>query len=476
MSQFREETDSMGKVRVPADSHYGAQTQRAAENFAVSGTRFPRRFIRALARVKVAAAHVNKELGLVSAQHADAVIKAGAEVAEGDWDAEFVLDVFQTGSGTSTNMNMNEVIASRANELLGGKKGDRSPVRPNDEVNRSQSSNDAIPTAIHLAVLDGIDRHLLPALDKLAAGLAAKAAEFRGVLKAGRTHLMDAVPVTLGQEFSGYAAQVGKGAARVRAARAALLEIPLGGTAVGTGLNAPREFGAKACAILKMLTGLPFREAENRFEAMGSRDALVEVSGALRGAAVGLFKVANDLRLLASGPGAGLGEINLPALQPGSSIMPGKVNPVCPEMMMQVAAQVVGNDAAVAVGGLAGTLELNTMMPLLARNILESVEILGNACVLLNDRCVAGGPEIPGLPDNTKGITPNIERCRRHAESSAMVVTALAPRLGYDAAAKVAKEALRTGNTIREVVLEMNLVPAKELDSLLDLKEMTGEK
>lgn len=460
---------------VPSGAHWGAQTQRALENFAVSGQRFPRRLIRALAQVKVAAGHVNKELNLVKPEHADAIIKAGAEVAGGQWDGEFPLDVFQTGSGTSTNMNMNEVIASRANEILGGHRGDRSPVRPNDEVNCSQSSNDAIPTAIHLAALDGIDRHLVPALEALEAGLEAKAKEFADALKAGRTHLMDAVPMTLGQEFSGWAEQVRKGVLRIKAAREGLHELPIGATALGTGLNAPREFGARMCSIISMLTGLAVREARNRFEAMAARDALVEASGALKTVAVSLFKIAADIRLLASGPRTGLGEINLPELQPGSSIMPGKVNPVLPEVVMQVAAQVVGNDAAVTAGAMAGTLDLNTMMPLMARNLLESLEILGNAAKLFNDRCVSGGPELPGKPDNTKGITANREKCRQYAELSLMVVTALAPKLGYKEAASIAQEAARTGKTIRQVVLARKLIPEKELDALLNLEGMAGK-
>lgn len=471
----RKEHDTLGEVRVPAEAHWGAQTQRAHGNFTVSGVRFPRRFIRALAQVKVAAAHVNKELGHIKPEIGDAIIKAGAETAGGQWDGEFPLDIFQTGSGTSTNMNANEVIASRANEILGGARGDREPVRPNDDVNRAQSSNDVIPTAIHLAALEGIDGLLLPSLQGLAQGLDRKAVEFADVLKSGRTHLMDAVPMMMGQEFSGWAEQVRKGIVRVKNARESLLELPIGGTALGTGLNAPGDFGKRMCTILGTVTGLPVREPANRFESMSARDAVVEMSGALKVLAVSLFKVASDIRLLASGPRTGLGEINLPELQPGSSIMPGKVNPVMPEMMTQVCAQVIGNDSAITVAGMAGTLNLNTMMPVMARNLLESVEILGNACRLFNEKCVSGGPEIPGNPDNTRGITANRERCRRYAEMSIMAVTALAPSIGYKEAAGVAQEALRSNRTVREVVLERKLVPEKELEKLLDLEGMTGK-
>ena len=471
----RKEHDTLGEVRVPAEAHWGAQTQRAAENFTVSGIRFPRRFIRALAQVKVAAAHVNKELGLIKPEIADAIIKAGAEVAGGQWDGEFPLDIFQTGSGTSSNMNANEVLASRANEILGGVRGDREPVRPNDDVNRSQSSNDVIPTVIHLSALDGIDGLHLPSLQALTDGLDRKAVEFRDVLKSGRTHLMDAVPMMLGQEVSGWAEQVRKSIGRIKNARESLLEIPIGGTALGTGLNAPEDFGKQMCAIITTMTGIPVREPMNRFEAMAARDAVVEVSSSLKVLAVSLFKIASDIRLLASGPRTGLGEITLPELQPGSSIMPGKVNPVMPEMMTQVCAQVVGNDAAITIAGMSGTLNLNTMMPVMARNLLESIEILGNACRLFNDKCISGGPELPGNPDNTRGLTANRERCRRYAEMSIMSVTALAPRIGYKEAAEVAQEALRSNRTVREVTLERKLVPEKELEKLLDLRGMTGQ-
>ncbi len=460
MAEFRSETDTMGEVKVPSDAHYGAQTQRAVENFPISGLRFPRRFIRALALVKGAAAQVNQELGLLKPEVTGVIIKAAEEVAEGKWDSEFVLDIFQTGSGTSTNMNANEVIASRANELLGGKKGDRKPIRPNDEVNKCQSSNDVIPTAIHLAALDALNHDLLPALEMLAQGLEKKAEEFKSILKTGRTHLQDAVPVMLGQEFSGYASQMRHGIARIASTRGHLLELPIGGTALGTGLNAPADFGNRMCATLAISTRAQVRLAENLFEAMGSRDALVEASGALKTVAVSLIKIASDIRLLSCGPRTGIAEIAIPELQPGSSIMPGKVNPVMPEMMIQVGAQVIGNDAAVTLGGAFGQLDLNVMMPLMVHNLLESIAILSAACRTFNERCV-------------KGIVANRERCRSLVENSLMPVTALVPKLGYKEAAALAQEAHRTGKTVREIVLAKNLIPEKELDALLDLTAMT---
>ncbi len=473
MPEFRVETDTMGQVRVPAEAHYGAQTQRAVENFPISGIRFPRRLIRALGLIKGAAAQVNKDLGLLKAEYADAILRAAQEVADGKWDGEFVLDIFQTGSGTSTNMNANEVLSSRANELLGGKKGDRKPVRPNDEVNKCQSSNDVIPSAIHLAVLEALRHDLLPALDTLATGLEQKAAEFQDVLKTGRTHLQDAVPMMLGQEFSGYAWQARRGIARVHKAMTHLEEVPIGGTALGTGLNAHPEFGGRVCALLTKITGIPLREAENKFEAMGARDALVEASGALKVAAVSLIKIASDIRLLSCGPRTGIAEIAIPELQPGSSIMPGKVNPVMPEMLIQVGAQVIGNDAAVTLGGAFGQLDLNVMMPLMAHNLLQSVALLSSGAKVFHERCVSGGPVMPGNPDNVKGIVANRERCRKLVENSLMPVTALVPKLGYKEAAAIAQEAHRTGKTVREVVLAKKLIAEAELDALLDLTAMT---
>ncbi len=472
-SDCRVETDTMGEVCVPPHFHYGAGTQRAVENFPISGLRFPRRFIRALGLIKGAAAQVNKELGLLKPQHADAIIAAAREVAEGKWDQEFVVDVFQTGSGTSTNINANEILSSRANELLVGKKGDRKPVRTAEDVNKCQSSNDVIPTAIHLAAIEAIREDLLPALAELAAGLEKKAEEFKDVLKTGRTHLQDATPIMLGQEFSGYAAQLRHAKARLRAVENHLLEVPIGGTAVGTGLNAHCEFGRRVCELLSSSTGVPLREAENKFEATGSRDAVVEASGALRTVAVSLIKIASDIRLLSCGPRTGIAEIKLPELQPGSSIMPGKVNPVMPEMMIQVGAQVIGNDAAITFGGAFGQLDLNVVMPLMAHNLLQSIALLSSAARTFNRRCVSGGPKLKDNPDNERGIVADAERCRKLVENSLMPVTALVPRIPFEKAAAVAKEAQRTGRTVREVVLAWKLIPVDELDKLLDLSAMT---
>ncbi|MFN0056027.1 MAG: class II fumarate hydratase [Planctomycetales bacterium] len=473
MTGFRIEIDALGEVCVPTGAHYGAQIQRAVENFPISGFRFPCRFIRALALVKAAAAKVNQALGLLKAEFGDAIVTAANEIAAGQWDGEFVLDIFQTGSGTSTNMNANEVIASRANELLGGRKGDRAPIRPNDEVNKCQSSNDVIPTAIHLAALDGIDHDLLPSLAALALGLEVKAEEFEDVLKTGRSHLQDAVPIMLGQEFGGWASQLRHGIARVNVARAHLLELPIGGTALGTGLNAHPEFGSRMCDKLAKTTTRGLRVADNLFEAIGSRDALVETSGTLKTVAVSLLKIASDIRLLACGPRTGIAEITIPQLQSGSSIMPGKVNPVMPEMMIQVCAQVIGNDAAVTLGGVLGQLDLNVMMPLMAHNLLQSIAILAAACRSFDERCVSHGPVIFTKPENVRGIVANRDRCRALVESSLMAVTALVPRLGYHEASVIAEESHRTARTVREIVLEKKLVSAAELDLLLDLTGMT---
>lgn len=473
MTGFRIEIDAIGEVSIPADAHYGAQTQRAVENFPISGMRFPDRFIRVLALVKAAAAEVNQELGLLPPEFGEAIVAAANEVAVGEWDSEFVVDVFQTGSGTSTNMNANEVIASRANELLGGGKGHHGPIRPNDEVNMCQSSNDVIPTAIHLAALDGIDHDLLPALEALAVGLETKAEEFKDILKTGRTHLQDAVPIMLGQEFGGWASQVRHSVARIQVARRHLLEIPIGGTAVGTGLNAHPEFAARMCSALAKTTTPGVRMADNLFEAIGSRDALVESSGTLKAVAVSLLKIASDIRLLSCGPRTGIAEITIPELQAGSSIMPGKVNPVMPEMMIQVCAQVIGNDAAVTLGGVLGQLDLNVMMPLMAHNLLQSIAILAAACRSFNERCVSYGPVILAKPLNSRGIVANRDRCRALVESSLMPLTALVPKLGYHEASKIAEESLRTGRTVREIVLEKKLLSATELEGLLDLTGMT---
>ncbi len=455
---FRTEHDSMGEVLVPKDALWGAQTQRAVENFPVSGERLPRELIAALASIKGAAAAVNASLGVIEPDMAQAIHDAAAEVAEGRYDGQFPIDVFQTGSGTSSNMNANEVIAALAARRLGR------PVHPNDDVNASQSSNDVFPSAIHIAAAVSIRRSLLPALDHLATALEAKAAEFADVVKSGRTHLMDATPVTLGQEFGGYAAAVRHGAERMARALPDVGELPLGGTAVGTGLNAPRGFAAAVIARLAEDMDLPLTEARDHFEAAGARDALVAASGAARTIAVSEYKVANDLRLMNSGPQAGLAEIHIPDLQPGSSIMPGKVNPVICEAVCQVCAQVIGNDAAVAFGGSAGNFELNVMMPVIGWNLLDEIRLLSSVSRLLADRCVAG-------------ITADPDRLRRMAESSPAIVTALNPFIGYEAAAAVAHDALRSGKTIREVVIEHGHVARgdlteDQLDAALDVLAM----
>ncbi|MDI3419478.1 class II fumarate hydratase [Streptomyces luteolus] len=456
---YRVEHDSMGEVRVPAHAKWRAQTQRAVENFPVSGQRLERAHIEALARIKGAAAKVNAELGVLDADRARAVQEAAAEVAEGRWDEHFPVDVFQTGSGTSSNMNTNEVLATLATERLG------QDVHPNDHVNASQSSNDVFPSSIHIAATAAVTRDLIPALDHLAESLERKSAEFAEVVKSGRTHLMDATPVTLGQEFGGYAAQVRYGVERLRSTLPRLAELPLGGTAVGTGINTPPGFSAAVIAEVARATGLPLTEARDHFEAQGARDSLVEASGQLRVIAVGLTKIANDLRWMASGPRTGLAEINLPDLQPGSSIMPGKVNPVIPEAVLMVAAQVVGNDATVATAGAAGNFELNVMLPVLAKNVLESIRLLANASRLLADRTV-------------DGITANAERAREYAESSPSVVTPLNKYIGYEEAAKVAKRSLAERRTIREVVLDAGYVDRgdltlEQLDEALDVLRMT---
>ncbi|MER5782286.1 class II fumarate hydratase [Streptomyces mobaraensis] len=457
--QYRIEHDSMGEVRVPAHAKWRAQTQRAVENFPVSGQRLERAHIEALARIKAAAAKVNAELGVVDKEVAEAIAAAAAEVAEGRWDEHFPVDVFQTGSGTSSNMNTNEVVATLASERLGR------DVHPNDHVNASQSSNDVFPSSIHIAATAAVTRELIPALEHLAAALERKAEEFAEVVKSGRTHLMDATPVTLGQEFGGYAAQVRYGVERLRASLPRLAELPLGGTAVGTGINTPAGFSAAVIAEVARATGLPLTEARDHFEAQGARDGLVETSGQLRTIAVGLTKIANDLRWMSSGPRTGLAEISLPDLQPGSSIMPGKVNPVIPEAVLMVAAQVIGNDATVATAGAAGNFELNVMLPVMAKNLLESVRLLGNAARLLADRTV-------------DGITANVERAREYAESSPSVVTPLNRYIGYEEAAKVAKKSLAERKTIRQVVLdegyvERGLLTMEQLDEALDVLRMT---
>jgi fumarate hydratase class II len=451
----------MGEVLVPAEAYYGAQTQRAVENFPVSGLRLPRRFLAALGAIKAAAARTNLALGELEPRIAEAIARAADEVCEGLWDAEFVVDVFQTGSGTSTNMNANEVIAARANEILAGRRAS-GPVHPNDHVNRGQSSNDVIPSALHVAARQAIVEDLLPALERLRASLARKAEDLDPIVKIGRTHLQDATPLRLGQEFGGWASQIAHGLARARAAAGELAELALGGTAVGTGLNAPRGFAEGVIERIGAYTGQRYRRAENAFEAQGARDAAVSASGALRAIAVSLLKITTDLRLLASGPRCGLGELRLPAVQPGSSIMPGKVNPVICEAVAMVSAQVIGNDAAIAVGGLSGHLELNAFVPLIAHDLLQSIELLANAGRLLAERCV-------------DGIEADAQRATAWVERSLAMATALAPRIGYDAAAAIAKEAYESGRTIREVCRERSGIPPDELERLLDPSSQTGE-
>jgi len=451
---FRVEHDTMGEVRVPAAARWGAQTQRAVDNFPVSGMVVEPSLIHALGAIKAAAAEVNVSLGVVEADIGSAIAAVATEVAEGRWDGEFPVDVFQTGSGTSTNMNANEVIASLASEHLGR------PVHPNDEVNASQSSNDVFPSAIHIAAAVSARHELIPALDHLAAALGAKATEYADVVKAGRTHLMDATPVTLGQEFAGYAAQVSQANERLADAVVRAGELPLGGTATGTGLNAPVGFAPTVIALLAERLDVELIEARNHFAAQGARDALVSLSGELRALAAGLLKIANDLRWMASGPKTGLAEIRLPDLQPGSSIMPGKVNPVLPEAVSQVVAQVYGNDTAVAFAGSQGNFELNVFLPVIARNLLESIRLLTSVTRLLADRCVAG-------------IEADVDRLRRYAEATPQAATVLNPILGYERVAALVKESATTGKSIRELVVEHGLIPEAEVDSVLDLLKLT---
>ncbi|MDQ3081756.1 MAG: class II fumarate hydratase [Gemmatimonadota bacterium] len=456
----RTEKDSMGEMSVPESALYGASTQRAVLNFPVSGYRFSRPFIRALGLIKWGAAQANHDLGLLDAHRTALIVQAAEEVAEGKLDEHFPLDIFQTGSGTSTNTNANEVISNRCCQLANQPIGARDPVHPNDHVNMGQSSNDVIPSAIHVSAAEQLKNSLLPELEKLQTELEAKATEFHDVIKIGRTHLMDATPVRLGQEFSGYAQQIAYARERTDRAIHVLSELALGGTAVGTGLNRHHDFPAKVMRHLKQRTGIDFREATNHFEAQGSKDAVVEVSGHLKTIAVSLFKIANDIRWLSSGPRCGIGEIQLPATQPGSSIMPGKVNPVMSEAMMMVGSEVIGNDACITWAGANGNFELNVMMPVMAHNILESIRLLGNACEIFTEKCV-------------RGIVANEERCRELVELSMAMVTSLAPKIGYDRAAEIAKESAKTGRTVRELCREKNVLPAAELEAALDPVAMT---
>jgi fumarate hydratase class II len=453
--EYRIEKDSMGEVKVPVDALYGASTQRAVDNFPISNLRFGRRFIWALGLQKGSSATVAADTGHLDQAKGAAIRQAADEVMDGSHDSQFVLDIFQTGSATSTNTNANEVIAARANQILGDE-----VVHPNDDVNFGQSSNDVIPTAIHVAAVAAMREDLLPALDKLAGALESKATQFADVVKSGRTHLMDATPVTLGQEFGGYAAQVRKGIDRVEKVLPELEELALGGTAVGTGINAPAGYATAVIAVMAERTGFPYREAPDHFEAQGAKDAAVMASGALKTVATSFFKIANDIRFLGSGPTSGIAELRIPSLQPGSSIMPGKVNPVMSEMMMMVAAQVVGNDATITWSGANGNFELNVMMPVIAHDLLESIELLAHAADTFAERCVVG-------------LEANEPRAKELLERNAIVVTALNPHIGYDNGARIAKESVATGRSVRELVLEAGLMSAAELDEALDLKGMT---
>jgi fumarate hydratase class II len=459
LTDYRIEQDSLGEVRVPADALYGAQTQRAVENFDISGMRFPRVFIRALGLIKGAGAEVNVELGLLEAEKAAAIQQAAEEVAEGHWDDHFPIDIFQTGSGTSTNMNANEVIANRAMQILGGDLGGKL-VHPNDDVNMGQSSNDVIPTAMHVSVLIEVDEVLLPGLRHLEAALQARATELDEVVKTGRTHLMDALPVRMGQEIGGWAYQVAQGIVRIESCQPRLAQLALGGTAVGTGVNAHSDFGRRVADVLAKRTGLPFVETENHFAAQSALDAATELSGQLKTTASALMKVANDLRWMNSGPMAGLGEIVMPVLQPGSSIMPGKINPVICEAVMMVCAQVIGNDVVVTIGNERGNFQLNVMMPVMAHNLLQSLTLLGNAARTLADKAVTG-------------MTANRAHVAKFVEQNPILVTALNPIIGYDAAAEIAKKAYAEGRRIKEVAAAQTDFSPEELDRLLDPRRMT---
>ncbi|UCH93200.1 MAG: class II fumarate hydratase [Candidatus Aminicenantes bacterium] len=460
---YRIEKDSMGEMYVPEDALWGVQTQRAVENFPISGYRFPRGFIRAIGMVKYAAAKANMKLQRLEKKVGEAILQAAQEVMEGKWDDQFVVDIFQTGSGTSTNMNANEVIASRANLLLGSTIGSKTPVHPNDHVNMGQSSNDVIPTSLHISAVEAIKNQLLPVLTRLRQELDKKAKDFDSIVKIGRTHLQDATPVRLGQEFSGYGSMVAHGIRRIEKNLDHLQELALGGTAVGTGINAHPDHARLAIEEINRITGCEFREADNHFEAQGAKDAVVEVSGALKTLAVSLTKIANDIKWMGAGPYGSLGELNIPPVQPGSSIMPGKVNPVVAEALNQVCAQVIGNDAVIAISGLSGNFELNVMMPVMAYNLLSSMELLTNGVKVFTEKCIVG-------------LTANEERCKELVEKSLAMVTALNPYIGYDKAAEIAKEAYRTKRSIREVILEKKIMSEEKLNEVLEPYSMTVKK
>jgi len=461
--EYRIEKDTMGEVKVPTNMYYGAQTARSIMNFKIGGERFPREIIRALGILKKAAALTNKELGLISAEKSDLIVKAADEVIEGKLDEHFPLVVWQTGSGTQTNMNSNEVIANRAIEIAGGELGSKSPVHPNDDVNKAQSSNDTFPTAMHIAAVEEIHRRLIPMVTKLRDALQKKSKEFKDIIKIGRTHLMDATPLTLGQEFSGYVHQLTCGLERIDAALPRLYELALGGTAVGTGLNTHPGFAVKSAKAISKITGKPFITGRNKFEGLAAHDALVEFSGVLKTLAVSLMKIANDIRFLGSGPRCGIGEISLPANEPGSSIMPGKVNPTQSEAMTMVCAQVLGNDVAVNVGGATGHFELNVFKPVIIFNVLQSIRLISDACESFTDNCVVG-------------IEANEKTINKLLNESLMLVTALNPHIGYDNAAKIAKKAHADGKTLKEVAVELGLLTAEKFDEVVRPEKMTGPK
>ncbi len=458
---YRIETDSMGEMKVPVDKYYGAQTARSLMNFKIGGEKFPRPMIKALGTVKKAAALTNKELGLLPAQKADLIVKAAEEVIDGKLDDHFPLVVWQTGSGTQTNMNANEVIANRAIELAGGTMGSKTPVHPNDDVNKSQSSNDVFPTAMHVAAVVEIQARLIPVATKLRDGLAKKSAEFKDIVKIGRTHLMDATPLTLGQEFSGYVQQLTNGLKRIDGALPRLYELALGGTAVGTGLNTHPQFAVKVAEKIAAITGWPFVSAPNKFEALAAHDALVELSGVLKTWAVSLMKIANDIRWLGSGPRCGLGEIHLPENEPGSSIMPGKVNPTQSEAMTMVCVQVIGNDVAVSVAGAGGNFELNVFKPVIIFNILQSLKLLSDACESFTENCLVG-------------IAANEDVIKNHLNNSLMLVTTLNPHIGYDRAAEVAQKAHKEKITLKEAAVKLGFLKPEEFDRLVDPRKMIG--
>jgi fumarate hydratase class II len=459
--EFRKETDSMGEIQVPIDKYYGAQTARSLMNFKIGGERFPRELIRALGILKKAAALTNKELGILPVDKADLIVKASDEVIDGKLDEHFPLVVWQTGSGTQTNMNANEVISNRAIEISGGVMGSKKPIHPNDDVNKAQSSNDTFPTAMHIAAVEEIHRRLIPMVTKLRDALEAKSKEFKDIIKIGRTHLMDATPLTLGQEFSGYTQQLTNGLERINGCMSRLYELALGGTAVGTGLNTHPEFAVKSAAKIAALTGLPFITARNKFEALATHDALVELSGVLKTIAASLMKIANDIRWLGSGPRSGIGELSLPENEPGSSIMPGKVNPTQCEAMTMVCVQVFGNDVAVNIGGAMGNFELNVFKPVIIYNVLQSIKLLADSCESFTDHCIVG-------------IEANKTNIKKHLENSLMLVTALNPHIGYDNAAKVAKKAHKENKTLKEAVVELNLLTAEKFDEVVRPEKMIG--